>query len=78
MKIVKEKQGAELVKEAQKLGVGIDGIYDSKGYLREAALQARINGAKNTRYAQLTWKIALISAIASVISAIAAWVAISK
>lgn len=41
-----------------------------------AGLQERVRSAKNTKYARLTWIIALISAVASVISAIAAWFAV--
>jgi len=43
-----------------------------------AGLQERVRSARNTRYAKLTWIIALTSAIASVISAIAAWFAVLK
>lgn len=75
----KEKQGTALIKEAEKMGVAVDGIYGpNKDYVREGALQQRIRNAKNTKYAQLTWVIALVSAVASLISAIAAWTAISR
>ncbi|MCX6702991.1 MAG: hypothetical protein NTW60_03960 [Candidatus Wolfebacteria bacterium] len=77
----KEKQGDELLDEAKRLGVATDGIIPgviSIGGIREAVLQERVRSAKNTKYAQLTWIVALISAIASLVSAIAAWIAISK
>ncbi|PIV84033.1 MAG: hypothetical protein COZ28_00975 [Candidatus Moranbacteria bacterium CG_4_10_14_3_um_filter_44_15] len=75
----KEKQGKELLEEAEKLGVARDGInLPGSFHFREGALQQRVRNAKNTRYAQMTWIIALISAIASAISAIAAWTAILK
>ncbi|MEK7130178.1 MAG: hypothetical protein AAB793_00825 [Patescibacteria group bacterium] len=73
----KEKKGKELLEEAQKLGVALDGI-ETQNYLREAALQQRVREAKNTRYAQLGWLLALVSAIASAISALAAWIAVGK
>lgn len=81
----KEKQGRELIEEAEKLGVATDGIFKPNAYVsylespfREAALQERVRSAKNTRYAKLTWIIALMSAIASVVSAIAAWFAVLR
>lgn len=74
----KEKQGDELKREALKHGLAPNEWYDSNGVLREAALQERLRSAKTSRYVQKTWMIALISAIASVVSAIATWVAIIK
>lgn len=74
----KEKQGKELLEEANRHGLAANEWYDKNGVLREAALQERLRSAKNSRYAMKTWVIALISAIASMISAIAAWVAVMK
>ena len=74
----KEKTGKELIEYAKKLGVALDGIGDKEGHIREAALQQRVREAKNTRFTQLTWLIALFSAIAAALSALAAWVAISQ
>lgn len=83
-KCQKEKQGEKLIEEAEELGVSKDDIFRERfmssyyldNSLKEAELQERIRSAKNIRYARLTWIIALISAIASVISAIAAWFAV--
>ena len=73
----KERQDAELVAEVQDLGVETVDLMHRRelGY---AGLQERVRGARNIKYARLTWIIALISAIASVISATAAWFAVLK
>ena len=73
----RENQGAELIKEAQHLGIETADLVQRRepDY---AGLQERVRGAKNAKYAKLTWIIALISAVASVISAIAAWSAVLK
>ena len=72
----KEKK-ERITRRSSKLGVALDGI-ETQNYLREAALQQRVREAKNTRYAQLGWLLALVSAIASAISALAAWIAVGK
>ena len=76
----KEKQGEELVQEAKKLGVSLEDTYPTKSFgassIAEPKLQEHVRRAKNARYARLTWIIALVSAIASVFSAVAAWLAI--
>ena len=81
-KLQKEKQGQELINEAKKLGVYTEDIFPTREIgasdVANARLQERVRSAKNTRYAQRTWIIALVSSIASMISALAAWVAISK
>lgn len=74
----KEKTGKELLEYANKLGVAMDGIADKEGNIRESALQQRVRESKKTRFAQLAWLIAFFSAIASALSALAAWIAISK
>ena len=78
-KLQKEKQGQELIEEAKKLGVAISDIYTDKEFgasdVANARLQERVRNAKITRYARLTWIIAMISAIASLLSALAAWFA---
>lgn len=78
-KLYKEKRGKELDDEAKKLGVPIDDIRQTRegyGDTADVRIQERIRSAKNAKYARLTWIIALTSAFASVISAIAAWYAI--
>lgn len=76
---MKEKQGKELIQEAKDLGVAMGDIYPERNFgasnIAEARLQERVRSAKNARHARRTWIIALISAIASVFSAIAAWLA---
>ena len=73
-----EKTGQELMREAKKLGVATDGIREKNGSLREGALQQRVRNAKNTRYAQLGWLLALLSAVAATLSAVAAWLAVNR
>jgi len=80
----KEKTGDELINEEEKLGVATDGIFPKEGLHirgfneppREAALQERVRRAKEIRYSKLTWIIALVSAIASALSALVAWFAV--
>ncbi|MFA6322870.1 MAG: hypothetical protein WCX71_05385 [Candidatus Buchananbacteria bacterium] len=80
----KEKTGDELVEEAKELGLSEDGWYEKTpspfvaGSFREAALQARVREAKKARRENHLWIIAMISAIASLFSAIAAWIAALK
>jgi hypothetical protein len=77
-------QGDELEREATKLGVGITGepiTQSASGRKKRAPdyeLQNRVIEAKRSIREHRLWVLALISAIASVISAIAAWVAVSK
>lgn len=83
MNFQKEKQGQELINEAEELGVEMEdlslgGRVAFRGSEGFAELQKRVRSAKNAQYTQWTWIIALVSAIAAVVSAIAAWVAISK
>jgi hypothetical protein len=65
---------------AKRLGVTTEDIFPTGALgasdIGFARLQERIRNAENTKYAKLTWIVALISAIASVISAAAAWLAI--
>ena len=76
----KEKQGQELIQEAKELGVATEDIYPTHSLgasdFAEARLQERVRSAKNARYARLTWIIALIAAITSLFSAMAAWLAL--
>ena len=81
-KIFEEKQGQELIEEAKRLGLSLEDTYPTRSYgassVAEPKLQQKVRDAKNSRYARLTWIIALVSAVASVISAIAAWFAVLK
>lgn len=82
VKIFKEKRDDELINEARELGVETEDIFPTKeigaSSVANHRLQERVRNAKNLRYARWIWIIALISSIAAVISAIAAWVAVSK
>ena len=82
IKQYKEKRGDKLISEAKELGVETEDIFPTRemgaGDIANARLQERVRSAKNSKYTRLTWIIALISAIASVISAIVAWCAILK
>lgn len=81
----KEKTGEELKKEAKKLGLSEDNWYESRtssvsgtGHFREAAVQARVRDAKRARRENRLWLLAIISALASFFSAVAAWLAVIK
>jgi len=77
-------QGDELERRAQELGVDIQGdaiIQSSSGRHRradDAELQRRVLNAESSIRASRLWLLALLSAIASVVSAIAAWIAVLK
>lgn len=74
----KEKTGQELIEETKQLGVSLEHTKNRDGSLREGALQARVREAKRARREKALWLIAFISAIASLFSAIAAWIAVLK
>ena len=68
----------ELRKLAIELGVSLHRISNTQGLTNIPELQKRIiNAHRSIREGRL-WLIALISAIASVLSALAAWVAVMK
>lgn len=72
----KEKTGEELISEAKKLGVFVtDELYEN-GKFREGATQLRVRNAKLAKNANQMWIIALISALASLFSAITSWLAV--
>jgi hypothetical protein len=77
-------QGDELERRAQELGVDIQGdaiTQSSSGRHRradDAELQRRVFEAERSIRESRLWLLALLSAIASVVSAIAAWIAILK
>lgn len=70
---MKLKTGDELIKEAEKLGVSLSEI---GGPINYAELQKRVIEAKRFKRESMAWFVALASAIASIISAGAAWYAI--
>jgi hypothetical protein len=72
------KDEIELRKIANKLGVITHGLADSKGHTDIAELQSRIINTKRSIREGRLWIIALVSATASVLSAIAAWFALLK
>ena len=74
----KEKTGKELRKEAQRLGVSLEASANSDGTFREGAIQARVREAKRAKRENGLWIVALVSALASLFSAIAAWIATLK
>lgn len=73
----KEKRGEELISEAKRLGVETEDIFPAREIgateRANAKLQERVRNAKNLNFARMTWIIVLISATASVISALASW-----
>ncbi len=81
----KEKIGEDLKKEARRLGLSEDNWYKERAYsisstgkFRETAVQACVRDAKRARRENRLWIIAVISALASFFSAIAAWLAVVK
>ena len=75
---MKQKNGPQLIKQAKELGVSLDAVYSSNGVLNEPVLQQRVRDVLNLSIAHRNWILALVSSIASVISAAAAWWAIYK
>jgi hypothetical protein len=77
-------QGDDLERRAQELGVDIQGdaITQSSSGRRpradDAELQRRVMDAERSVRESRLWIVAFVSAIASVISAIAAWIAVMK
>ena len=72
----RENLGARLEKEADRLGVSRYATFDGH-VLDTAELQRRIWEYKAHRRNGLLWWIALVSCVASVVSAVAAWYAVS-
>jgi len=77
-------QGDDLERRAQELGVDIQGdsiTQSSSGRHRradDAELQRRVLDAERSLRESRLWLLALLSAIASVVSAIAAWIAVLR
>jgi hypothetical protein len=70
-------QGDALLKRAEELGVSQHGLCTEKlGNTNEAILQQRVIEAERQQREHRLWLIAVISAIASVFSALAAWLAV--
>lgn len=69
-------QGKDLRKRASELGVSSLELSDTKGNISEPELQRRVIEAERSLREHRLWIIALSSAIASIISAIAAWYAV--
>ena len=70
----------EMEELAGKLGVTMAGLGETmagRTYVNEAELQKRLTDALRFRRESLTWLFALISALASLGSAIAAWTAVT-
>lgn len=65
-----------LTETAKKLGVSMDALYSGTGILDEPELQRRVLEASRARRESWLWLLAFLSALASVASAAAAWVAI--
>ena len=70
---MKLKTGAPLKKEAAKLGVSLSEIGGPENW---AELQKRVMEAKRFQRDSRLWLVALASAVASIVSASAAWYAI--
>ena len=68
-------KGKELEDRADELGVSKDHCYTQAG-LNEPELQRRVLEAERANRESKLWLIAVIAAIASVFSAVAAWVAV--
>lgn len=81
-KIYNEKKGQDLINQAKKLGVETEDIFPTReigaGDVANARLQERVRSAKNARYAKLSWIIALVATLASVISAVTAWSVVER
>jgi hypothetical protein len=71
-------RGDELYKKAQELGVSLQELGHADGTDSEPELQRRVLEAERARRESRLWVIALISAIASAFSALAAWMSVYR
>ncbi len=71
-----ETKDIELKKLAKELGCSLQSSHTSKGYLLEEEMIRRIREAARSIRESRLWWIAIISAVASVLSALAAWSAV--
>jgi len=74
----KQLTGEKLKKRAIELNVSLSGLgFESGQPYDEYTLQQRVMVAEHSRRERNLWVIAVISAVASVFSAMAAWLAVS-
>ena len=66
----------EKLRYAKRLGVSLRKVYDTEGNLLEEELNPRILEHERARREQRLWVVALLSAVASVASALGAWTAV--
>lgn len=78
MKLESKKREIALREYAHELGCSLSSSYTSEGNHLEEEMVRRIQEAIRSIRESRMWWIALISAIASVFSALAAWLAVSK
>jgi len=71
-------RGDALRARAEELCVSHSQLYTDQGIMDEAELQRRVNDAERSIRDSQLWKLAVLSAVVSVFSAAAAWVAIWK
>lgn len=69
-------RGVELKQYTQELGVSLSQLYDTHGNIDEPELQRRVQEAERSLRENALWFVAVISAVASMISALAAWSAV--
>ena len=68
----------ELRKFAQELGCSLHSTYDQNGNHYEDEVIRRVREAARSIREERLWLIALISAVASIVSALAAWFAVFR
>jgi len=78
MKMKKEDREIKLREYLIDLGGSLTNTYTANGKHLEDEVVARIRNAERSDREEKLWIIALISAIASVISALAAWIAVAN
>lgn len=76
--VKKQLTGEKLKQRAIELNVSLSGLgFESGQPYDESTLQQRVMVAERSRRERSLWIIAVISAVASVFSAMAAWLAVS-
>ena len=78
-------QGEELKQRADELGVSMTKLYSSMGTINEPELQRRVLEAEaaereisSTKREKWMWRLTVLSTLAGILSALAAWVAITS